>query len=218
MKKSGKEIMEILEACDLTHCYWSAAALAGCDPKTVERYVALRDRRGDPYAPGRRERITDPHIEKIEEWVERSRGRIRGDVVHRRLQAMGLWGLRAHPPAGGGRGQGRLQGRPGAAPTDPGSPSRRCGCIGTGERGLCWGRGETHGAPSSSAPGWPGAATGWYPHLGPDPPPAPPGSSMGWRTIIIAQAFQRYPQVGHSGSPVRLVGFCGALRKSGRGA
>ena len=40
MTKSDREIMEILEAFDLTGCAHSAAQLAGCDPKTVRRYVA----------------------------------------------------------------------------------------------------------------------------------------------------------------------------------
>jgi len=43
MKKSDREIMEILEAFDATGCAHSAAALAGVDPKTVRRYVAARD-------------------------------------------------------------------------------------------------------------------------------------------------------------------------------
>jgi hypothetical protein len=41
LTKSRREIMEILEACDLTRCAWSAAQLACCDAKTVERYVAV---------------------------------------------------------------------------------------------------------------------------------------------------------------------------------
>ncbi|WP_281274378.1 hypothetical protein [Allorhizocola rhizosphaerae] len=41
MTKSDREIMEILEAYDLTRCAYSAGQLAGCDPKTVKRYVAL---------------------------------------------------------------------------------------------------------------------------------------------------------------------------------
>ena len=43
MKKSDREIMEILEAFDATGCAHSAAQLAGVDPKTVRRYVAKRD-------------------------------------------------------------------------------------------------------------------------------------------------------------------------------
>lgn len=84
--------MEILEAFDLTRCPYSAAELAGCDPRTVRRYVALRDAGRDPAAPTRRERLVDGHLEKIEELVERSRGRIRADVVHERLLAVGFAG------------------------------------------------------------------------------------------------------------------------------
>ena len=43
MTKSDREIMEILEAYDLTRCAHSAAQLAGVDAKTVARYVAMRD-------------------------------------------------------------------------------------------------------------------------------------------------------------------------------
>ena len=84
--------MEILEAFDLTRCATSAARLAGCDPKTVRRYVALRNAGHDPHAPLRRERLVDEYLEKIEELVERSRGRIRADVVHQRLVALGFTG------------------------------------------------------------------------------------------------------------------------------
>jgi hypothetical protein len=50
LTKSGREIMEILEAFDLTGTAWSAAQLTGCDAKTVARYVAARDAGGDPLA------------------------------------------------------------------------------------------------------------------------------------------------------------------------
>jgi hypothetical protein len=40
--KSGREIMEIFEAFDLTGTAWSAAQLTGYDAKTVARYVAIR--------------------------------------------------------------------------------------------------------------------------------------------------------------------------------
>jgi hypothetical protein len=40
--KSGREIVEILEAYDLTGSYRAAAELAGCDHHTVARYVKLR--------------------------------------------------------------------------------------------------------------------------------------------------------------------------------
>ncbi len=84
--------MEILESFDLTRCCWSAGALAGADPKTVARYVAVRDTGADPHVHARRPRLADPFLEKIEELVERSHGTIRADKVHERLAAMGFAG------------------------------------------------------------------------------------------------------------------------------
>ncbi len=94
MTKSGMELMEIYEAYDLTRCAWSAAQLAGCDAKTVQRYVAIRAAGGDPYAAAvsRRPKVIDPFLPKIEEKVERSKGKIRADVVHKDLVAMGFGG------------------------------------------------------------------------------------------------------------------------------
>lgn len=92
MTKSDREIMEIFEAFDLTRCPHSAAKLAGCDPKTVDRYVARREGGENPFLPARRPRLIDPFLEKIEELVERSKGEIRGDVVHQRIVAMGFSG------------------------------------------------------------------------------------------------------------------------------
>jgi len=90
--KSGREIVEILEAFDLTRCVHSAAQLVGVDEKTVARYVAIRDNGGDPFARARRVRGIDPFLPKVEEWVEHSHGKIRADVVHQRLVAMGFAG------------------------------------------------------------------------------------------------------------------------------
>jgi hypothetical protein len=90
--KSGREIMEIFEAYDLTGTAWSAAQLAGCDAKTVARYVAVREAGGDPLAKTARPRAIDGFMEKIEEHVDRSKGKIRADVVHRKVTAMGYRG------------------------------------------------------------------------------------------------------------------------------
>jgi hypothetical protein len=80
--------MEILEAFDLTRCPHSAADLAGCDPKTVARYVGARDAGADPNTRATRPMLVDPVRDKIEELVERSGGRVRADVVHERLCAL----------------------------------------------------------------------------------------------------------------------------------
>lgn len=92
MTKSDREIMDILEAFDLTRTPHSAADLAGCDAKTVARYVAIRDTGRDPTVRHRRPMKADEHRDKIEELVERSQGRIRADEVHRRLVALGFDG------------------------------------------------------------------------------------------------------------------------------
>ncbi|UOT03878.1 hypothetical protein MPY17_34145 [Rhodococcus opacus] len=92
MTKCAREVMEILEAYDLTQCAHSAAQLVGCDEKTVARYVELRDAGRDPAERARRARSIDPFLGKIEELVEASQGRIRADVVHDKLTAMGFDG------------------------------------------------------------------------------------------------------------------------------
>jgi transposase len=88
VQKSDREIMEILEAFDLTRCAHSAAELAGCDPKTVARYVGARDGGGDPHERIRRPMLADRYRAKIEELVERSDGKVRADIVHERLRAL----------------------------------------------------------------------------------------------------------------------------------
>jgi hypothetical protein len=89
--KRSEQIMEILEAYDLTGSYRAAAELAGCD-HTVRRHVQLRAARNSPTARPVRARPIDEYLPKIEEMVEASKGRIRADVVHERLVAMGFSG------------------------------------------------------------------------------------------------------------------------------
>jgi transposase len=88
--KSSEEIMEILEAFDLTGGLRAAAALAGCDHKTVAHYVALRDAGMSPGERPRRAMAIDPFLAKVEEWVDRSHGSVRADVAHEKLVAMGF--------------------------------------------------------------------------------------------------------------------------------
>jgi hypothetical protein len=92
VKKSDREIMEILEAFDATGCAHSAAQIAGVDPKTVRRYVAARDAGRPVDGTVQRLKIIDPFLGKVEEWVDRSDGTVRADVVHGRLQALGFNG------------------------------------------------------------------------------------------------------------------------------
>jgi hypothetical protein len=84
--------MEIFEAYDRTLTAFSAAQLAGCDPKTVARYVQIRDAGGNPLARTARPKMIDAYLEKIEELAGHTKGKIRGDVVHRKITAMGYRG------------------------------------------------------------------------------------------------------------------------------
>ena len=90
--KRDEEIMEILEAFDLTGSYRAAGELAGCDHHTVARYVALREAGQPPTVREHRARPIDEYLDKIEELVVRSAGRVRADVVHERIAAMGFGG------------------------------------------------------------------------------------------------------------------------------
>ena len=100
MTKSGREIVEIFEAYDLTGTAWSAAQLAGCDAKTVARYVAVREAGGDPLAKTARPRLIDSFMPKVEELVDRSKGKIRADVAHRKqgIRSLRELGLRHFAP------------------------------------------------------------------------------------------------------------------------
>jgi hypothetical protein len=92
VKKNGREVMEILEAYDKTGCAHSAAALAGCDPKTVRRLVARREAGLGADAPVARDRLADGFKEVVAQMVDQSEGKIRADKVHERLAAMGYAG------------------------------------------------------------------------------------------------------------------------------
>lgn len=92
MTKQNEEIMEILEAYDLTRSASSAGQLSGADRKTVQRYVGLRDAGHDPMERTRRAQLIDPYLAKVEEWVDLSKGRVRADVAHDKLRAMGYGG------------------------------------------------------------------------------------------------------------------------------
>jgi hypothetical protein len=91
--KSAEEIMNILEAYDLTGSFRDAGELAGCSHHTVARYVRARDEgRLVPGATEPRPMMIDEYLEKLEELVDRSKGKIRADKAHRKITAMGYAG------------------------------------------------------------------------------------------------------------------------------
>ena len=88
--KSDGELMEILNAYDLTGSYRAAAELCGCSHHTVKKAVADRDA-GLPPAT-RRARMIDDWRDVLEGWVADSKGEIRGDKAHEKLVQLGYTG------------------------------------------------------------------------------------------------------------------------------
>ncbi len=85
--------MNILEAYDLTGSFRDAGELAGCSHHTVARYVRAREEgRLVPGASAPRPGVIDGFLPKLEELVERSKGRVRADVAHEKITAMGYAG------------------------------------------------------------------------------------------------------------------------------
>ena len=89
--KSAEEIMNMLEAFDLTGSCRDAGELAGVSHHTVARYVAARDS-GVAGRGVARPQLIDEFLPKVEEWVERSNGKVRADVAHDKLVALGFTG------------------------------------------------------------------------------------------------------------------------------
>ena len=91
--KRQEEVMEILEAYDLTGSFRQAAALVGCDHKTVVYWVRLRDEAGGmPVVERARPAMEAVFQTKVDELVDRSRGKIRADKAHGKLVALGYQG------------------------------------------------------------------------------------------------------------------------------
>jgi transposase len=90
--KSAGEIMEILEAFDLTGSLRTAGQLAGCSHHTVAGYVAAREAGGLADRPAVRPQLIDEFWPKLEEWMEHSHGKVRADKAHEKLLALGYAG------------------------------------------------------------------------------------------------------------------------------
>ena len=85
--------MEILDAYDLTGSLRGAAGLAGCSHHTVKEYVETRAAGGKSLdQPAKRSQLIDGYLDKVEEWVDRSKGKIRADKVHAKLVWLGYTG------------------------------------------------------------------------------------------------------------------------------
>jgi hypothetical protein len=80
-------------AFDLTGSYRDAAELAECSHRTVAKYVQAREQgRLVLGAAAPRASVIDEFMPKLEEQVDRSQGKIRADVAHEKLVAMGFAG------------------------------------------------------------------------------------------------------------------------------
>ena len=91
--KKPEDVMEILEAFDLTGSFRAAAGLVGCDHKTVAYWVRQRDEAGGmPLVERARPAMEAVFAAKIDELVDRSHGQIRADVAHGKLVAIGYLG------------------------------------------------------------------------------------------------------------------------------
>ena len=84
--------MEILEAYDLAGSLRGAAQLAGCDHKTVAHWVRQRDLGLVPRLDRQRPAMHGEFQQKIDELVDRSQRRIRADMAHEKLVALGYLG------------------------------------------------------------------------------------------------------------------------------
>ena len=84
--------MKILDAYDLTGSLRDAGELAGCSHHTVKHYVERRAAAGELDKSAARPQLIDEYLPKVEEWVERSQGKVRADRAHEKLLALGYTG------------------------------------------------------------------------------------------------------------------------------
>jgi len=90
--KSVEEIMNMLEAFDLTGSCRDAGELAGVSHHTVARYVQARNAGDLSGRPAARVLLIEEFLPKVEEWIERSNGKLRADKAHEKLLLLGYGG------------------------------------------------------------------------------------------------------------------------------
>jgi hypothetical protein len=107
--KSAEEIMQMLEAFDLTGlCVTPRHSPAARITPSLRRSLRVRrDKLTGLVAV--RPQLIDDFLPKLEEWMERSKGQIRADVAYEKLIGLGFHRLETHPPAGCREAAGRVQ-------------------------------------------------------------------------------------------------------------
>lgn len=90
--KSPGEFMEILATYDLTKSYRATAEICGVSHNTVRSFITARDEGRINEATARKNTKAEPFMEYLEAWVKASNGKIRGDIVHQRIVALGYTG------------------------------------------------------------------------------------------------------------------------------
>ena len=90
--KSPGEFMEILATYDLTKSYRATAEICGVSHNTVRSFIKARDEGRINEATRRTSTKAEPFMGQIEAWVKASKGKIRGDIAHERLVALGYTG------------------------------------------------------------------------------------------------------------------------------
>ena len=130
--KPNEDVMEILEAFDLTGTYRAAGRLAGCDPKTVENWVAKRDA-GHELEATTRSRYHRPQPRQDRGVGRALQGRHPSRPRPRQAHRHGLRRVRAHHTARGRRPPRTPTSAATGASSGRGRPSRGCGSSGTGE-------------------------------------------------------------------------------------
>ena len=112
--------------------------------------------------PAQRPKLIDPFVAKIEELVETSEGRVRADVVHERLVAMGFTGDERTTRRAVAAAKAAYAGRAPARLSAVDHRAGVCGCSSTGAPGRsCSAPMVGRGRRCCSAPGWRGRGSGW---------------------------------------------------------
>ena len=69
-----------------------AGELAGVSHHTVARYVQARNAGDLSGRPAARALLIEEFLPKVEEWIERSNGKLRADKAHEKLLLLGYGG------------------------------------------------------------------------------------------------------------------------------